>query len=68
MLSGDGIGPEIMAQALKVLDVVQQKHNFKLNYRTFDVGGIAQLIHYNEPLPAETLRKGVKVTQFYLAR
>lgn len=55
VLSGDGIGPEIMAQALKVLDVVQQKHNFKLNYRTFDVGGIA-IDHYNEPLPAETLR------------
>ncbi|EJS86113.1 hypothetical protein AAUPMB_19450, partial [Pasteurella multocida subsp. multocida str. Anand1_buffalo] len=24
VLSGDGIGPEIMAEAIKVLDVVQQ--------------------------------------------
>lgn len=55
ILSGDGIGPEVMAEALKVLDVVQQKYNFKLNYRSFDVGGIA-IDKHGSPLPAETLK------------
>ena len=55
ILSGDGIGPEVMAEALKVLDVVQQKYNFKLNYRSFDVGGVA-IDKHGSPLPAETLK------------
>ncbi|MDO4626969.1 MAG: 3-isopropylmalate dehydrogenase [Pasteurellaceae bacterium] len=55
VLSGDGIGPEIMAQAIKVLDIVQQKYHFKLNYREFDVGGIA-IDKHGSPLPAETLQ------------
>ncbi|OOS01641.1 3-isopropylmalate dehydrogenase [Canicola haemoglobinophilus] len=54
ILPGDGIGPEVMAEATKVLDVVQQKYNFKLNYRTFDVGGAA-IDKHGMPLPAETL-------------
>lgn len=41
VLSGDGIGPEIMAQAIKVLDKVQEKFGFKLNYAYHDIGGIA---------------------------
>ncbi|GJH42401.1 3-isopropylmalate dehydrogenase [Pasteurella canis] len=55
VLSGDGIGPEIMAEAIKVLDAVQQKYSFKLNYRTFDVGGIA-IDNHGTPLPLETLK------------
>ncbi|MDH3002484.1 3-isopropylmalate dehydrogenase [Pasteurella multocida] len=55
VLSGDGIGPEIMAEAIKVLDVVQQKYAFKLNYRTFDVGGIA-IDNHGTPLPEATLK------------
>lgn len=54
VLSGDGIGPEIMAEAIKVLDAVQKKYNFKLNYRTFDVGGIA-IDNHGTPLPTSTL-------------
>ncbi|UAY77016.1 3-isopropylmalate dehydrogenase [Pasteurella canis] len=55
VLSGDGIGPEIMAEAIKVLDAVQQKYSFKLNYHTFDVGGIA-IDNHGTPLPLETLK------------
>ncbi|MFZ7142774.1 3-isopropylmalate dehydrogenase [Avibacterium avium] len=55
VLSGDGIGPEIMAEALKVLDAVQQKYGFQLNFRHFDVGGIA-IDKHGTPLPAETLK------------
>lgn len=55
ILSGDGIGPEVMAEAIKVLDVVQQKYQFKLNYRSFDVGGVA-IDNQGTPLPAATLK------------
>ncbi|HIF5499684.1 TPA: 3-isopropylmalate dehydrogenase [Pasteurella multocida] len=55
VLSGDGIGPEIIAEAIKVLDVVQQKYSFQLNYRTFDVGGIA-IDKHGTPLPEATLK------------
>ncbi|MDP8051408.1 3-isopropylmalate dehydrogenase [Pasteurella atlantica] len=54
ILSGDGIGPEVMQEAIKVLDTVQNKFNFKLNYQYFDVGGIA-IDKHNTPLPDETL-------------
>ncbi|MDP8100795.1 3-isopropylmalate dehydrogenase [Phocoenobacter atlanticus] len=54
VLSGDGIGPEVMQEAIKVLDTVQNKFNFKLNYQYFDVGGIA-IDRHNTPLPDETL-------------
>ncbi|MGX2955984.1 3-isopropylmalate dehydrogenase [Ursidibacter arcticus] len=55
VLSGDGIGPEIMAQAIKVLDVVQQKYNFTLNYNHYDIGGIA-IDNHGEALPESTLK------------
>ena len=41
ILAGDGIGPEVMRVALKVLDAVQEKFSFKLEYTSADVGGCA---------------------------
>lgn len=55
VLSGDGIGPEIMAQAIKVLDAVQQKFDFKLNYHPYDIGGIA-IDNHGKALPDSTLK------------
>ncbi|TID29306.1 3-isopropylmalate dehydrogenase, partial [Avibacterium paragallinarum] len=55
VLSGDGIGPEVMAEALKVLSAVQKKYDFQLTYRHFDIGGIA-IDNHGTPLPAETLK------------
>ena len=54
VLSGDGIGPEVMSAALKVLEAIQQKFNFKLNYTMADVGGIA-IDNHGCPLPDSTL-------------
>ncbi|MBE0500047.1 MAG: 3-isopropylmalate dehydrogenase [Desulfuromonadales bacterium] len=41
VLSGDGIGPEVMAEAIKVLEVIEKKFDavFELSYA--NVGGIA---------------------------
>ncbi|KJR98837.1 MAG: 3-isopropylmalate dehydrogenase [Desulfobulbaceae bacterium BRH_c16a] len=54
VLAGDGIGPEVMKEAIKVLDAAQQKFSFKLSYEYADVGGIA-IDNHGEALPASTL-------------
>jgi 3-isopropylmalate dehydrogenase len=55
VLAGDGIGPEVMKQARKVLDAVSAKHNFNLNCTEYAVGGYA-IDTCGEALPAETLQ------------
>lgn len=54
VLAGDGIGPEVMAEAIKVLDAAQSKFGFELSYEYADVGGIA-IDNHGEALPAATL-------------
>lgn len=54
VLAGDGIGPEVMVEALKVLDAVQQKFDFSLEFTPADVGGIA-IDNHGEALPPATL-------------
>ncbi len=55
VLAGDGIGPEVMEQALRVLDAVSEKHNFTLKRSEYAVGGYAiDLI--GEALPDDTLK------------
>lgn len=51
VLPGDGIGPEIIAQARRVLDQL----NLKIQFTESPVGGTAYERH-GDPLPAETLR------------
>lgn len=54
VLAGDGIGPEVMKEAIKVLDAAQTKFGFELSYEYADVGGIA-IDNHGEALPAATL-------------
>ena len=39
VLKGDGIGPEIVDQAIKVLNAVEKKYGHKFNYTEVDIGG-----------------------------
>ena len=39
IVPGDGIGPEVVREGLKVLDVVSQKYGFKTERTNFDFGG-----------------------------
>ncbi len=55
VLPGDGIGPEVMVEAIKVLDAAQKKYSFELVYDYADVGGVA-IDNHGEPLPATTLQ------------
>lgn len=54
VLPGDGIGPEVMKQAYKVLEVVRRKFQLSITTSEYDVGGAAIDIH-GCPLPEETL-------------
>lgn len=54
ILPGDGIGPEVMAQAHKVLDAIEQKHGIHFSREEHDVGGIA-IDNHGCPLPESTL-------------
>jgi 3-isopropylmalate dehydrogenase len=54
VLAGDGIGPEIMAEAIKVLQVVAEQFQFSLTLTPALIGGAA-IDAVGEPLPAQTL-------------
>lgn len=54
VLPGDGIGPEVVASAVRVLQVIGKRfnHTFHLGYAT--IGGAA-IDQHNNPLPEETI-------------
>ncbi|MBO4426472.1 MAG: 3-isopropylmalate dehydrogenase [Clostridiales bacterium] len=54
VIKGDGIGPEIVDSALRVLDSVQDKFGFKVTREEFLAGGCA-IDATGKPLPDETL-------------
>jgi 3-isopropylmalate dehydrogenase len=55
LLPGDGIGPEVMHEAVKVLDAAQKRFSFDLVYELADVGGCA-IDKHGEALPLQTVR------------
>ena len=54
VLAGDGIGPEVMQEANKVLDAIEQKFAITFNRTAYPVGGYA-IDTEGEALPAKTL-------------
>ena len=54
VLPGDGIGPEVMKEAVKVLEASCSKSGVELNLEYADVGGIA-IDNHGSALPAQTL-------------
>ena len=54
VLKGDGIGPEIVGEALKVLEAVAEKYGHHFAYNFLDIGGIA-IDKTGVPLPQETI-------------
>src|SRR5688500_11175392 len=59
VIGGDGTGPEVTREAIKVLDAASKKFGIKLNYTDYDLGGDGYL-KTNEALPdsaVEELRK-----------
>jgi 3-isopropylmalate dehydrogenase len=55
VLPGDGIGPEVIREAVKILKIVERKKNLKLNLTEAPVGG-AGYEAAGHPLPDDTLK------------
>jgi len=54
IIKGDGIGPEIVDEAIKVLNAAAKKCDFSLSYKEYLMGGIA-IDTTGVPLPKETV-------------
>lgn len=55
VLPGDGIGPEIISESIKILDVIAEAFQYKFQ---FDYGliGAEAILKTGDPLPEETLK------------
>ncbi|WP_323815417.1 3-isopropylmalate dehydrogenase [Cellvibrio sp. NN19] len=65
ILEGDGIGPEIVKEARKVLDVVNAKFDLGLTFENDHMGGCA-IDAYGVPLADSTLEKARKADAILL--
>jgi len=54
LVKGDGIGPDIIDEAVKVLDATAAKFNFSVEYKEALAGGCA-IDKFGEPLPKKSL-------------
>ncbi len=54
LIKGDGIGPEIIDEAVKVLDAVSVKEGFEITYKEALLGGAAIDVT-GDPIPQETI-------------
>ena len=54
VLPGDGIGPEVMTEAIKVLKTIEALFDFTFEYEFADVGGVA-IDNQGKALPDSTL-------------
>jgi len=59
LIRGDGIGPEIIDEAIKVLDSVCTNEDFELSYEEYLMGGVAYDFK-GTPLPDETIEGCLK--------
>lgn len=59
VIRGDGIGPEIVNQAINVLEKVASLYGHTFNFTDVDMGGCA-IDKWGDPLPKEMLEKCVK--------
>jgi len=56
VIPGDGIGPEVVREARKVLEVVAEKRNLSLEYEEFPLGA-AQYLKTGEIISEETIQR-----------
>lgn len=59
LIPGDGIGPDVVAEAVNVLDTVAKKFGHKFNYQNVIAGGIS-IDRYGKPLIQSELDKCLK--------
>ncbi|WP_343192598.1 3-isopropylmalate dehydrogenase [Buchnera aphidicola (Taiwanaphis decaspermi)] len=54
ILPGDGIGPEVMKEALKIIEVINKRFKTNIITKKYDIGGVA-IDKHGVPLPNETI-------------
>jgi len=59
LLPGDGVGPEIMAEAVKLIDYFNHENLLDISYDYADIGGVA-LDNHGVPFPEITLNKALE--------
>jgi 3-isopropylmalate dehydrogenase len=65
VIPGDGTGPEVVREGLKVLKAVSQKENFELSFTFYDLGG-DRYLKTGEVLPESVLAEFRKVQAIFL--
>ncbi len=65
LMPGDGTGPEVLAEGVKVLDAVSSAYGFKLNYENYDFGG-ERYMRTGECLPDSAIGELKKHDTIYL--
>jgi 3-isopropylmalate dehydrogenase len=65
VIPGDGTGPEVVAEGIKVLNAVSDKAGFKLNFNYFDFGG-DRYLKTGEILPDSAIEDLKKFDCIYL--
>jgi len=65
VIPGDGTGPEVVTEGLKVMNAISQKENFKINLTSFDFGG-ERYLKTNEVLPHSAVSDLSKFDAIYL--
>jgi 3-isopropylmalate dehydrogenase len=65
VLPGDGTGPEVVAEGLKVLEAAGRKYNFKYELTSFDLGG-ERYLRTNEVLPETAVSELRQFDAIYL--
>jgi 3-isopropylmalate dehydrogenase len=65
VIPGDGTGPEVVREGLKVLQAVGQKENFKMDFTSYDLGG-DRYLKTGEILPDSVLAEFRKFHAIFL--
>lgn len=65
VIPGDGVGPEIIREGLKVLKAVAKKENIKFEFINYDFGG-DRYLKTGEVLPDSALEEMKKMNAIYL--
>ncbi|NLN92246.1 MAG: 3-isopropylmalate dehydrogenase [Candidatus Hydrogenedens sp.] len=65
LIPGDGTGPEVMAEGVKVLDAAAAKFGFSFSYQNYDFGG-ERYMKTGEVLPDSAIEEFRKFDALYL--
>jgi 3-isopropylmalate dehydrogenase len=65
LMPGDGTGPEVINEGVKVLKAIAAKHNFSLNFTNYDFGG-ERYMRTGETLPNSAIQEFKKSDAIYL--